>query len=42
MYLEVCELVAGEVERRFIQKDINDMETSLIESANGNNQGLCM
>ena len=41
MYFEVCELAAGEVERRFIQKDmgiINDIEESLIESANGNNQ----
>ena len=41
MYFEVCELVAGEVEQRFIQKDmgiINDIEASLIESANGNNQ----
>ena len=41
MYFEVCELAAGEVERRFIQKDmgiINDIEASLIESANGNNQ----
>ena len=37
----MCELAAGEVERRFIQKDmgiINDIEASLIESANGNNQ----
>lgn len=41
MYYEVCELAAGEVERRFIQKDmgiINDIEASLIESANGKNQ----
>ena len=41
MYFEVCELAAGEVERRFMQKDmgiINDIEASLIESANGNNQ----
>ena len=41
MYFEVCELAAGEVERRLMQKDmgiINDIEASLIESANGNNQ----
>ena len=36
MYFEVCELAAGEVERRFIQEDmkiINNIETSLIEYA---------
>ena len=41
MYYEVCELAAGEVERRFIQKDmeiINDIEARLIDCANGNNQ----
>ena len=41
MYFEVCELAAGEVERRFIQKDlaiINDIETSLIGFANGNKE----
>ena len=40
MHFEVCELAASEVERRFIQKDmttINDIEASLIESANTNN-----
>ena len=39
IYFEVCELAAGEVERRFIQKDmttISDIEASLIESANAN------
>ena len=39
MYFEVTELTAGEVERRFIQKDlgiINDIESTLIEFANGN------
>jgi len=39
MYFEVIELTAGEVERRFIQKDlgiINEIESSLIEFANGN------
>ena len=37
----MCELAAGEVERRFIQKDIaiiNDIETSLIGFANGNKE----
>ena len=37
MYFEVTELAAGEVERRFIQKDlgiISDIESSLIECAN--------
>ena len=41
MYFEVIELAAGEVERRFIQKDmaiINDIETSLIGFANGNKE----
>ena len=38
-YLEVTELTAGEVERRFIQKDlgiVNEVELTLIEFANGN------
>ena len=41
MYLEVTELTAGEVERRFIQKDlgiINEIEVTLIEFANGNTE----
>ena len=41
MYFEVCELAAGEVERRFIQEDmriINNIETSLIEYVNESNQ----
>ena len=38
MYFEVTELAAGEVERRFTQKDlgmISDIESSLIKCANG-------
>lgn len=38
MYFEVTEQSAGEVERRFIQKDlgiINDIESSIINFANG-------
>ena len=41
MYLEVTELTAGEVERRFIQKDlsiVNEVESTLIEYANGNTE----
>ena len=41
MYLEVTELTAGEVERRFIQKDlsiVNEIESTLIECANGNTE----
>jgi len=39
MYLEVTELTAGEVERRFIHKDlsiVNEVELTLIEFATGN------
>ena len=39
MYFEVTELTAGEVERRFIQKDlsiVHDIESTLIEFANDN------
>ena len=39
MYFEVTELTAGEVEKRFIQKDlgiVNDIESTLIKFANGN------
>ena len=41
MYLEVTELTAGEVERRFIQKDlgiVNEVEVILIEFANDNTE----
>ena len=41
MYFEVTELTAGEVERRFIQKDlgiVNDIESTLVEFANGNTE----
>jgi len=44
MYFKVTEVIAGEVERRFIQKDlgiVNDIESTLIEFANGNtNKGI--
>ena len=42
-YFEMIELTAGEVEIRFIQKDlgiINEIESSLIEFANGNTKTL--
>ena len=41
MYFEVTELTAGEVEKRFIQKDlgiVNEIESALIEYANGNTE----
>ena len=41
MYFEVTKLTAGEVERRFIQKDlgiVNDIESALVEFANGNKE----
>ena len=41
MYFEVAEATAGEVERRFIQKDlgiVNEIESILIEFSNGNTE----
>ena len=41
MYFEVTELTSGEVEKRFIQKDlsiVNEIESTLIEFANGNKE----
>ena len=41
MYFEVTELTSGEVEKRFIQKDlsiVNEIESTLIEFANGNTE----
>ena len=41
MYFEITELTSGEVEKRFIQEDlsnVNEIESTLIEIANGNTE----
>jgi len=43
IYFEVIELTTGEVERRFIQKDleiVNEIESILIKFANGNTEEI--